>query len=78
MNTGSIRDDVQRNVLVVCCQSGVYSVYPASALVLCSGSFRMTSDSEQQSLIDHLVSSDPAIDSVEIKLLISQYGSKFW
>jgi hypothetical protein len=83
VNTGSVRDGFQRNVLVVCCQTGEYSMYPASALVHCSSSLRISSDSEQDSLADHLVRLNPSIEQIgmgktSIKGLVSQFGSKIW
>jgi hypothetical protein len=83
VNTGSVRDGFQRNVLVVCCQTGEYSLYPASALVHCSSSLRISSDSEQDSLADHLVRLNPSSEQIgmgktSIKGLVSQFGSKIW
>ena len=82
-NTGSVRDGIQRNVLVVCCQSGAYSLYPASGLVHCSSSLSISSDAEQDSLADHLVHLNPSIEQIgmgksSIKGLASQFGSKVW
>ena len=83
VNTGSIRDGIQRNVLVVCSQSGAYSLYPASSLVHCSSSLVISSDTERDSLVDDLVRLNPSIEQVgmnklSITGLISQFGSKFW
>lgn len=83
VNTGNIRDGIQRNVLVVCSQSGAYSLYPASSLVHCSSSLVISSDTERDSLVDDLVRLNPSIEQVgmnklSITGLISQFGSKFW
>jgi hypothetical protein len=83
VNTGSIRDGIQRNVLVVCFQSGAYSLYPASSLAHCSSSLVISSDTERDSLVDDLVRLNPSIEQVgmnkvSIMGLISQFGSKFW
>jgi hypothetical protein len=83
VHVGDIRDGIQRNVLVANVQTGAYSLYPASALLPCSSSLIISSESERDSLVSELIRLYPTIgefgvNSGTIKGLIQQYGSKFW
>jgi hypothetical protein len=83
VHVGDIRDGIQRNVLVANVQTGAYSLYPASALLPCSSSLIISSESERDSLVSELIRLYPTIGefgvhSGTIKGLIEQYGSKFW
>ena len=83
VHVGDIRDGIQRNVLVASVQTGAYSLYPASALLPCSSSLIISSESERESLVSEIIRLNPTIGefgihSGTIKGLIEQYGSKFW
>ena len=83
VHVGDIRDSIQRNILVACVQTGAYSLYPASALLPCSSSLFISSESERESLVSELVRLNPTlgefgISEETIKGLIAQFGSKFW
>lgn len=83
VHVGDIRDSIQRNILVACVQTGAYSLYPASALLPCSSSLCISSESERESLVSELIRLNPTLEGFgiseeTIKGLIARFGSKFW